>query len=110
MARIYPLEYVCVGRGMLSSGRSGGGVVLWQAADVVLLCDQHPADYRIGICYRMPGQPASGLGRVGLCHTAAQSDGTGLHRLQRTVVFAERSGQRFVFGNAEEPAKADGVC
>ena len=29
MARIYPLEYVCVGRGMLSSGRSGGGVVLW---------------------------------------------------------------------------------
>ena len=61
MARIYPLEYVCVGRGMLSSGRSGGGVVLWQAAAVVLLCDQHLADYRIGICYRMPGQPASGL-------------------------------------------------
>ena len=110
MARIYPLEYVCAGRGMLSSGRSGGGVVLWQAAAVVLLCDQHPADYHIGICDRMPGQPASGLGRVGLCHTAAQSDGAGLHRLQRTVVFAERSGQRLVFGDAARSAKEDDVC
>ena len=58
----------------------------------------------------MPGQPASGLGRVGLCHTASQSDGTGLHRLQRTVVFAERSGQRLVFGDAARSAKEDDVC
>ena len=26
------------------------------------------------------------------------------------LVCAERSGQRLVFGNAKEPAKADGVC
>lgn len=108
LAGLHPLEHVCAGRVVFFAGESGGGELLRQAAAVVLLRGQHPAHHWAGVCDRVRGQPGIWMECLELHKPAAQPDGTGLYRLHRAVVFAERSGDRACLPGAPPPAGEKG--